>query len=102
MYGGRVMERGPVDSLFANPAHPYTKALLRSIPRVNLDRGEPLMGMRGSPTEVNCTSELCPFLDRCAEREDFVCQREAPPVNKVGENHYATCFLAAAPSGQGG
>ena len=101
MYGGRVVERSPIGDLFAKPAHPYTKALLRSIPRINLKHGPPLTEMPGSPPEINCANELCPFLDRCVERED-ICQREAPPVIKVGgKNHDAACFFAAASNALG-
>ncbi|WP_347267277.1 oligopeptide/dipeptide ABC transporter ATP-binding protein [Paracoccus sp. (in: a-proteobacteria)] len=65
MYGGRVMERAPVDPIFADPAHPYTSGLLAAIPRV--DHGDdPLSAIPGSPPNMTNPPPGCPFAPRCA------------------------------------
>jgi oligopeptide transport system ATP-binding protein len=96
IYGGKVVERGPVEDIFANPRHPYTKALLSSIPRVNLNRSDPLTGMPGAPPEINCANDICPFFERCSERDDSVCSHKAPPFLEIADNHHAACFFATA------
>ena len=65
MYGGRVMERAPVDPLFADPAHPYTRGLLAAIPRVDRP-GARLAAIPGSPPNMTAAPPGCPFAPRCA------------------------------------
>ena len=65
MYGGRIMERAPVDPIFADPAHPYTQGLLAAIPRVD-QQGARLMAIPGSPPNMTAPPPGCPFAPRCA------------------------------------
>ncbi len=64
MYGGQVMEQSPVDSLFATPSHPYTRGLLRAIPRVD-QLGEELASIPGTPPNMMRAPKGCPFAPRC-------------------------------------
>jgi oligopeptide transport system ATP-binding protein len=64
MYGGRVMEQSPVDPLFYDPSHPYTRGLLRAIPRVD-QQGEELASIPGSPPNMTRAQKGCPFEPRC-------------------------------------
>ncbi|MCX8507302.1 MAG: ATP-binding cassette domain-containing protein, partial [Rhodobacteraceae bacterium] len=64
MYGGQVMEQSPVDPLFSSPSHPYTRGLLRAIPRVD-QRGEELASIPGTPPNMMRAPKGCPFAPRC-------------------------------------
>ncbi len=64
MYGGQVMEQSPVDPLFATPSHPYTRGLLRAIPRVD-QLGEELASIPGTPPNMMRAPKGCPFAPRC-------------------------------------
>ena len=64
MYGGQVMEQSPVDPLFAAPSHPYTRGLLRAIPRVD-QLGEELASIPGTPPNMMRAPKGCPFTPRC-------------------------------------
>ena len=90
MYGGRVMEEAPVEELFQRPAHPYTQALLRAIPRLNA-RQAALHSIPGSIADLP-TRDICPFAPRCTEKLP-VCEEEPPPVVALGSQHRAACWL---------
>ncbi len=93
MYLGKVVEETDVDTLFADPKHPYTKALLRSIPRLGASRGEPLEAIQGSvPNPFNKPSG-CPFHPRCTERIEGVCNVVEPKVIEVEPGHTVRCHL---------
>jgi oligopeptide transport system ATP-binding protein len=85
MYAGRVVESGPVSTIFNAPAHPYTEALLNSIPRMS-DGRERLTAIDGQPPG-------CAFSARCP-RAMPRCREAAPPEFDVGERHQARCWLA--------
>ncbi len=81
MYAGRIVERAPVRYLFAHPVHPYTEALLRSVPRTGADTVGPLYSISGLPPSLASLPPGCAFEPRCslgAGRR--VCIEEAPPV----------------------
>ena len=63
-YGGQVMEQSPVDPLFADPTHPYTRGLLKAIPRVDHDHDQ-LASIPGSPPNMTRIQKGCPFAPRC-------------------------------------
>ncbi|MFB6263552.1 MAG: oligopeptide/dipeptide ABC transporter ATP-binding protein, partial [Bradymonadaceae bacterium] len=65
MYGGRIMERAPVRKLFHQPGHPYTVGLLKSVPRVDRGKEEPLIPIRGQPPDATEDIPGCPFAERC-------------------------------------
>jgi len=93
MYLGSIMERGPVDAIFHSPRHPYTMALLRSIPSVQSTPKVRLPTISGSiPHPFNRPSG-CLFHPRCESFLANICDRQAPSLQPVGENHYVSCFL---------
>jgi oligopeptide/dipeptide ABC transporter ATP-binding protein len=82
MYAGSIVETAPVDVLFSNPAHPYTKALIASVPRI-AGVGDRLPSIAGQPPPLNDLPPGCPFAPRCPEADDGC--RNPPPVRNVGE-----------------
>ncbi|WP_139489251.1 ABC transporter ATP-binding protein [Brevibacillus dissolubilis] len=93
MYAGKVIEEGTVDEIFYNPQHPYTKGLLRSVPRLDLDRDEPLTPIFGTPPDLLRPPVGCGFTARC-ENAMRVCQEIDPELNDVnGPSHRAACWL---------
>ena len=92
MYGGRVMESGTVNDIFYQPAHPYTRALLRAVPRVDSSRREPLKTIEGQPVDATNLPAGCVFSTRCVNCGGL-CRREQPPVRTVGHEHTASCWL---------
>jgi oligopeptide/dipeptide ABC transporter ATP-binding protein len=93
MYAGRVVEAGPVKQLFRSPVHPYTQALLRSIPRMNEQR-ERLTAIEGQPPDLAQLPPGCAFAPRCASRIAR-CSEAAPPKLVVGDRT-VRCWLAPA------
>lgn len=98
MYGGQIVEQAPVRELFANPQHPYTRALLKTIPSVHGARADKLNVIEGQPPILNADPSACPFRDRCAHRHDR-CDAQNPMRRSVGPGHDAACFknFARAP-----
>lgn len=91
MYAGRVVESGPVDTLFYDPQHPYTWLLLRSIPRVD-HRGGHLVAIEGTPPDLAELPDGCKFYPRCPFRIDR-CKHEEPPLADVGDGRLARCWV---------
>ncbi len=90
-YGGMVMEHGPAVDLFARPAHPYTRALLQSLPDISAPRGRKLSVIEGaSPSPLDPPSG-CPFHPRCPVADDL-CRRSLPPRTDLGDGHFAHCW----------
>ena len=94
MYAGRVVEAGPVARIFNAPAHPYTEALLNSIPRISDDR-QRLTAIDGQPPDLSALPRGCAFAPRCARTLPHCCE-EAPPEFALGDGRCARCWLAAA------
>ncbi|TNC52915.1 ABC transporter ATP-binding protein [Rubellimicrobium rubrum] len=92
MYGGQIVEHAPVDALFANPRHPYTQALLTTVPKVQGERVRRLAVIDGQPPILGQFPDECTFRDRCPYAFD-VCHRLNPQRYPVGEGHDAACFL---------
>ena len=92
MYAGKIVEQGPVDDIFYEPAHPYTKGLLRSMPRVDAESYERLIPIEGTPVDMLNPPEGCPFAPRC-ESAMKICLQQMPPYVEMGENHRAACWL---------
>ncbi|QGN33458.1 ABC transporter ATP-binding protein [Microlunatus sp. Gsoil 973] len=93
MYAGRIVEQADVFDLYANPAHPYTKGLLESIPRLDL-KGQELAAIGGLPPNLLAIPPGCPFHPRCRYAQD-VCRHGAPPpLLEVGRNRHAACHFA--------
>ena len=93
MYLGRVMEQGPVDAIFHAPKHPYTRALLRSIPSLRSAPRARLPVISGSLPHPFNRPPGCPFHPRCAEVRPDVCPRRVPSLQPVGERQSVSCFL---------
>jgi len=91
MYAGKLVERAPVRTIFNQPAHPYTEALLHAVPKLT-DRSKRLWSIEGQPPDLTNPPTGCPFNPRCPQAEDR-CRREVPPEFQVGENHYTRCWL---------
>jgi oligopeptide/dipeptide ABC transporter ATP-binding protein len=93
MYLGRVVEQAPVDAIFHSPKHPYTRALLRSIPRMRARSRERLTPIAGSVPHPYDRPVGCPFHPRCPDFMPGTCDREAPAPRAVGDRHSVSCFL---------
>jgi len=91
MYLGNIVEYGDVDTIFNNPRHPYTKALMQSIPKVSARR-EPLTVIKGMVPSPYRRPTGCPFHPRCASATP-VCSQRYPPTMALSENHQVRCFL---------
>ncbi len=95
MYMGRIVESADVDSLFYQPQHPYTGALLHSIPRLGSDQpGGKLNVIRGSIPDPYAVPGGCPFHNRCLFNDGDRCQREAPQLREIKPGHFASCHYA--------
>jgi oligopeptide transport system ATP-binding protein len=91
MYAGFIVEESEVNGIYAQPRHPYTLGLLRSIPRLDLGRQKRLVPIEGLPPDLLEPPNHCPFAPRC----QFVfekCWQENPPLMEVGLNHRAACW----------
>jgi peptide/nickel transport system ATP-binding protein/oligopeptide transport system ATP-binding protein len=102
MYGGQVVEQAPVRELFANPQHPYTRALLKTIPKISGARDARLKVIEGQPPIMGGAPVACPFRDRCEYRHD-ACDRENPKRRAVdglpvGRGHDVACHWHAPAS----
>jgi len=98
MYLGQVVEQGRVDDIFHRPLHPYTRALLGSVPRLTRERPERLptiSGMVPSPFE---RPSGCLFHPRCDRFEQGLCDRSAPELDRYANDRVARCFKAGAGS----
>lgn len=93
MYLGRIVEKAPVREIFGNPKHPYTKALLTSIPRIDAQPRERLPSIKGSIPHPQNRPTGCPFHPRCPDFMPGTCDAKEPRLAPVGENHQASCFL---------
>jgi oligopeptide/dipeptide ABC transporter ATP-binding protein len=91
MYAGRIVEQGPVRRIFGQPAHPYTRALLQSIPRIQT-RLERLAAIEGQPPDLARLPGGCAFAPRCPAVMER-CHAEAPPETAVADGHRTRCWL---------
>jgi oligopeptide transport system ATP-binding protein len=92
MYAGFVVERGHIDDIYADPRHPYTLALLKSIPRVDRSANEKLATISGLPPDLLGLPPGCPFAARCAHAVER-CRRENPRLRSIGINHEIACWV---------
>jgi len=91
MYGGRVVEQGPADRLFDEASHPYTRGLVRSIPRLTARRDEPLEPIGGRPPDPRALPPGCRFAPRCPMAEDR-CRHDDPSL-RPGPHTTVACHL---------
>ncbi|MEF3115792.1 ABC transporter ATP-binding protein [Streptomyces chrestomyceticus] len=100
MYAGRIVETAPVRDLYRAPAHPYTRGLLDSIPR--LDRkGRELYAIKGLPPSLTAVPPGCPFHPRCPKARD-VCRTERPPLYDVAPGRASACHFWEETVSEGG
>jgi oligopeptide/dipeptide ABC transporter ATP-binding protein len=93
MYLGRVVEQADVETLFKAPKHPYTQALMRSIPRLGQKSNERLKAIEGMVPAPSDIPPGCPFHPRCPEAIPGVCNVQQPPVVQVNQRHTVRCVL---------
>lgn len=91
MYAGKVMERGSSEDIFYRPAHPYTEALLRAVPRLDME-DEQLETIEGTPPNMSNPPAGCPFADRCRKKMD-ICKEKFPGEVELSEGHEVCCWL---------
>ncbi|MFN2200307.1 MAG: ABC transporter ATP-binding protein, partial [Caldilineaceae bacterium] len=93
MYLGRVVERGPVDDIFHAPLHPYTQALLRSIPSIMAEPRTKLATISGSIPHPYARPTGCPFHPRCTEAMPGICDVREPVLQSISPGRDVSCFL---------
>jgi peptide/nickel transport system ATP-binding protein len=98
MYLGRAVETGPVDAIFHDPKHPYTQALLRSIPSVDATPRSRLATMPGAIPHPLNRPPGCPFHPRCDRAQPGLCDRDMPEAVEVGEGREVACVLYRVPA----
>jgi oligopeptide/dipeptide ABC transporter ATP-binding protein len=94
MYAGKIVEMGSTEQVFDTPCHPYTQALLRCLPSVELKRQQ-LVEIGGQPPDLSRLPAGCPFAPRCAKRQS-ICTEEYPPTATIDNGHTAQCWVATA------
>ncbi|MCL2067926.1 MAG: ABC transporter ATP-binding protein [Treponema sp.] len=92
MYAGRVVERGLTSDIFENPKHPYTRGLIKSVPRLDGQNTERLFSIPGQPPNVIDLPPCCPFFPRCGEAEE-ICKTKYPAEKDFGNGHWAACWM---------
>jgi len=97
MYLGRVVEKGPVGQIFHDAKHPYTQALLRSIPSIKSEPLVKLPTITGSIPHPYKRPQGCPFHPRCPQAMTGLCDAQVPTLAPVGLNQEASCFLYTKP-----
>jgi len=94
MYAGRIIESGTAEEIYHNPRHPYTLALLRSVPRMDQKRGSRLHPVDGQPPDLTKLDDGCSFRPRCAFATEQ-CARAKPPLAEVAPGHQSACWEQA-------
>ena len=92
MYAGKVVETGTTAQIFYEHKHPYTEALLRSLPSTETGKREPLMSIPGTPPDLLCPPKGCGFAARCSHCMQ-ICREEQPPEFELENGHKASCWL---------
>ena len=99
MYAGRIVERGTAREIYANPRHPYTRGLLRSVPRLDEPRRAKLEPIPGQPPDLTRLPGGCAFAPRCPFAVER-CRAEAPPLEAVGAEHLCACWVGERASAE--
>lgn len=92
MYAGRIVEQGTTRQVFCSPMHPYTKALMNSIPRLDQPARDQLETISGHPPDLSSLPKGCAFCDRCKKAVEH-CTREYPGYTPGEDGHRAACWL---------
>ncbi|WP_245973754.1 ABC transporter ATP-binding protein [Bosea caraganae] len=92
MYAGHIVESGAVGAIYKSPAHPYTRGLMNSVPRLGASRGR-LFQIEGQAPHLQNMPPGCPFHPRCREAQD-ICRQELPPMTDIAaDGHRAACWF---------
>jgi len=91
MYGGLIVEHAPVRELYEQPKHPYTRALLETLPSLDVHRAGRLNSISGQPPNLLAPPEACPFAARC-ELAFERCWQENPPIRAIDDGHDVACW----------
>lgn len=91
MYAGKIIESGTAEDIYHRPTHPYTLALLKSVPRMDQPRKAKLDPVRGQPPDLTKLDDGCSFRPRCAFRIDK-CDGAIPALESVGGDHISACW----------
>ena len=94
MYAGSIVETGKTDEIYANPKHPYTMGLLKSVPRLDQPKTKDMDVIEGMPPNLARLPEGCHFAERCKFVMDK-CREEKPVLEEVSEGHFRACFYDA-------
>ncbi|MET9801300.1 ABC transporter ATP-binding protein [Streptomyces sp. NPDC006368] len=97
MYGGRCVERGPVDTIFYEPQHPYTWGLLGSMPRIDREQTDRLIPVKGQPPSLINVPSGCAFNPRCPYADvpkGGITRTERPELREVGSGHFSACHMS--------
>lgn len=92
MYAGQIVEGGTVEEIFYHPQHPYTWALLHSVPRMDGKKKEKIAAIEGTPPDLTKEITGCPFASRCKYCMG-ICKKEEPKVKQYSDSHFASCWL---------
>lgn len=92
MYMGKIVERGSVKQIFTNPQHPYTKALMRSVPVLGMDKTKEMATIEGSTPDASTVFTGCEFADRCVSACEY-CAKRFPVDTQIEEGHFVRCLL---------
>lgn len=98
MYAGQIVEHANVKELFKNPQHPYTRALLETLPKVSGERDSRLRSIDGQPPSMKTHPTSCAFAPRCTHAFDR-CSKENPSRIDVGTDHDVACWWDAKTGG---
>jgi len=91
MYAGKIIETGTARDIYYNPRHPYTLALLKSVPRMDQPRQSKLDPVEGQPPDLSRLDDGCAFRVRCRFATEK-CAQDFPPLESVGDGHKAACW----------
>ncbi|MEU3185606.1 ABC transporter ATP-binding protein [Streptomyces sp. NPDC006923] len=103
MYGGRCVERGPVDKIFYEPQHPYTWGLLGSMPRIDREQTDRLIPVKGQPPSLINVPSGCAFNPRCPYADvpkGGITRIERPELREVGSRHFSACHMSQEERGR--
>lgn len=92
MYAGQIIERGTAKEIFYEPKHPYTWALLSSVPKLAKNNKDELYALKGTPPDLILPLEHCPFADRCQYCMK-ICREQMPAETKLSDTHRVSCWL---------
>ena len=92
MYGGKIAEKGTVDEIFYETAHPYTAGLLQSIATLDTSKDQKLIPIDGTPPDLFDPPQGCPFAARC-EYAMKVCYEAQPDYSRLSDEHVCACWL---------